>query len=101
MTAITQENGDFVELYGGASRAFGPVTAGLSGAYSPEFFGETGTAFFGPASASAFNAPDATADGARWRTHRPVRARSCGGKLRSTSASRWARPPRTDVRGPG
>lgn len=46
-------NYDFVELYGGASRAFGPVSAGLSGAYSPEFFGESGTAIFGQASASA------------------------------------------------
>ena len=51
--AAGSANYDFIEVYGGASRAFGPVTAGLTGAYSPEFFGESGPAFFGQAAASA------------------------------------------------
>ncbi|MEM8987060.1 MAG: TorF family putative porin [Pseudomonadota bacterium] len=37
---------DFVEVYGGASRAFGIAELGASVAYSPEFYGETGAAFY-------------------------------------------------------
>jgi uncharacterized protein (TIGR02001 family) len=37
---------NFVEAYGSVSRAFGPVSAGVSGAFSPEFFGAIGPAIF-------------------------------------------------------
>lgn len=40
-------NFDFLEIVGGLSRLFGPVSAGLSAAYSPEFFGEVGPATWG------------------------------------------------------
>lgn len=36
----------YVEVYGKASHAFGPVTVGAAAYYSPEFTGETGTAWY-------------------------------------------------------
>ncbi|HUE96649.1 MAG TPA: TorF family putative porin [Longimicrobiaceae bacterium] len=43
---------DFVELYGSAGTDIGPVSAGLTGAYSPDFFARSGTGWFGGAEAS-------------------------------------------------
>jgi uncharacterized protein (TIGR02001 family) len=37
---------DFVELYGGASYPIGPVEVGGTIAYSPDFYGEIGDAFY-------------------------------------------------------
>jgi len=37
---------DFVELYGGASYPIGPVEVGGTVAYSPDFYGEIGDAFY-------------------------------------------------------
>lgn len=37
---------DFVEVYGGASAPLGPFEVGGSVAYSPEFYGEIGEAFY-------------------------------------------------------
>ena len=48
----SESNFDFFEVLGGVSRAFGPLSAGLSAAYSPEFFGEVGPATWGELSAS-------------------------------------------------
>ncbi len=45
-------NFDFLEVIGGVSRLFGPVSAGLTAAYSPEFFGEVGPATWGQLAAS-------------------------------------------------
>jgi len=37
---------NFIEGVAGVSRAFGPLSAGLTGAYSPEFFGSSGAALY-------------------------------------------------------
>ena len=37
---------DFVEIYGGVSREFNQVSLGISAAYSPDFYGETGGGFY-------------------------------------------------------
>ncbi len=37
---------DFVEVYGGASRGFGPATFDVKLSYSPEFYLEVGSAFY-------------------------------------------------------
>jgi uncharacterized protein (TIGR02001 family) len=52
-------NFNFLEVVGGVSRTFGQVTTELSGAYSPEFFAESGPALFGQfgASVAVPNAP--------------------------------------------
>ena len=55
--AADERNYDFVELYGSAGAEAGPVSVGLSGAYSPDFFAGSGTGFFGGAEAS-FGIPD-------------------------------------------
>ncbi len=62
--SASEANFNFFEVLGGVSRAFGPLTAGLSGAYSPEFFGEVGTATWGQLSASvAIPSSPVTLDG--------------------------------------
>jgi uncharacterized protein (TIGR02001 family) len=38
---------NFLELYGGIGREVGPVSTGLTGAYSPDFFAASGTGLFG------------------------------------------------------
>jgi len=43
---------DYVELKAAGSRAFGPVTAGVAGYYSPDFFGVDKEAFYGEVNAS-------------------------------------------------
>lgn len=43
---------DYVELKAAGSRAFGPVTAGVAGYYSPDFFGVDKEAFYGEVNAA-------------------------------------------------
>jgi uncharacterized protein (TIGR02001 family) len=43
---------DYVELKAAGSRAFGPVTAGIAGYYSPDFFGADKGAFYGELNAA-------------------------------------------------
>ncbi|MQA88967.1 MAG: hypothetical protein GEU90_01850 [Gemmatimonas sp.] len=50
--ADDNNNYDFLELYGGAGRSIGPVGLGISGAYSPDFFGASGTGIWLGADAS-------------------------------------------------
>jgi uncharacterized protein (TIGR02001 family) len=38
---------NFLEVYGGVAREVGAVTAGLTGAFSPDYFGASGTGLFG------------------------------------------------------
>lgn len=38
---------NYYELYAGVARALGPVTAGVNGAYSPDFFAASGAATYG------------------------------------------------------
>jgi uncharacterized protein (TIGR02001 family) len=44
---------NFLEIFGGVSRGFGPLTAGLTGAYSPDFFAASGTGLYGALEATA------------------------------------------------
>ncbi len=43
---------NFLEAYAGVAREVGPVSVGLNGAYSPDFFAASGTGLFGSVSAS-------------------------------------------------
>jgi uncharacterized protein (TIGR02001 family) len=55
---------NFVEVYGGVSRALGPASLGLGGAYSPDFFAGSGAALYGSVEGSvAFSALPVTLDG--------------------------------------
>lgn len=51
--AATEMGYDFWELYGGLSRGVGPLGLGVSLAYSPDFFGDTGEAVWAGLDASA------------------------------------------------
>lgn len=46
-------NYDFIELYGSAGTELGPISLGLTGAYSPDFFGGSGPGVFAGFEASA------------------------------------------------
>jgi uncharacterized protein (TIGR02001 family) len=50
--AATEMGYDFWELYGGLSRGVGPLGLGVSVAYSPDFFGDTGEAVWAGVDAS-------------------------------------------------
>lgn len=43
---------NFIEVAASIARAFGPVTAGISGAWSPDFYAATGTGLYGAGSLS-------------------------------------------------
>ena len=45
--AASIRNYDFYEVYAGVARALGPVSAGINGAYSPDYFGASGDATYG------------------------------------------------------
>lgn len=51
--AASARNYDFVELYGSVGRELGPISAGLTGAFSPDFFAGSGRGIFGGVEASA------------------------------------------------
>lgn len=51
--AASSFNYNFYELYAGIGRGFGPVGAGVDVAYSPDFFGSSGTGLWTGVSASA------------------------------------------------
>lgn len=55
---------DFVEIHGGISRAFGPVEWSGSLAWSPDFYGETGQAWYAQAGLGFEIADGLTIDGA-------------------------------------
>ena len=55
---------NYVELKAAASRAIGPVTAGVAFYYSPDFFGADGEAFYTEANAAFSPAPGWTVSGA-------------------------------------
>jgi uncharacterized protein (TIGR02001 family) len=51
--AFSGYNYDFFEAYGGLARTFGPLTAGLVGAWSPDFFAASGRGLLGAVEISA------------------------------------------------
>lgn len=66
-TYVDAPNGadyNFVELAASASRAIGPVTAGLAFNYSPDFFGADSEAFYTEANVAFEVAPSWTVSGA-------------------------------------